>query len=243
MLLPRPFSFVKFSIVRGAFGCTFRPAMKKIALIAFVLSSFCAAPAADLKFGVVDMQKAFADFHKTKDASGKFKENVDKAQREVNERWSVYKNLLGEIQKLQKEAQDPIVNNETRAKKGAELQDKAKELRALEQEIGEFQNRRQGQLKQEDLQIRKGLYDEIIAIVKDKAKLENYDFVFDKSGISLTTVPVLLFYKDAVDFTDQVIVELNKDAPAASKKSEGESKEPPASESKSSKASKGGSKK
>ncbi len=187
--------------------------MKKLALIALLLSSYCAAPAADLKFGVVDMQKAFADFHKTKDASGKFKDNVDKAQREVNERWSVYKNLLGEIQKLQKEAQDPIVNNETRAKKGAELNDKAKELRSLEQEIGEFQNRRQGQLKQEDLQIRKGLYDEIIAIVKDKAKLENYDFVFDKSGISLTTVPVLLFYKDAVDFTDQVIVELNKGAP------------------------------
>ena len=199
--------------------------MKKLALIAFVLSSFCAAPAADLKFGVVDMQKAFADFHKTKDASGKFKENVDKAQREVNERWSVYKNLLGEIQKLQKEAQDPIVNNETRAKKGAELQDKAKELRALEQEIGEFQNRRQGQLKQEDLQIRKGLYDEIIAIVKDKAKLENYDFVFDKSGISLTTVPVLLYYKDAVDFTDQIIVELNKDAPADTGAKKSDSKE------------------
>lgn len=188
--------------------------MKKIALITFVLSSFCAAHAADLKFGVVDMQKAFADFHKTKDASGKFKDNVDKAQREVNERWSVYKNLLGEIQKLQKESQDPIVNNETRAKKGAELNDKAKELRALEQEIGEFQNRRQGQLKQEDLQIRKGLYDEIIAIVKDIAKRESYDFVFDKSGISLTTVPVLLYYKDAVDFTDMVVVELNKDAPA-----------------------------
>ena len=188
--------------------------MKKLTLIALLVSSVFSASAADLKFGVVDMQKAFADFHKTKDASGKFKENVDKAQREVNERWTVYKNLLGEIQKLQKEAQDPIVNNETRGKKGAELQEKAKELRALEQEIGEFQNRRQGQLKQEDLQIRKGLYDEIVAVVKGKAKGDGYDFVFDKSGVSLSTVPVLLFYKDAVDFTDQIVVELNKDAPA-----------------------------
>lgn len=188
--------------------------MKKLTLIALLVSSVFSASAADLKFGVVDMQKAFADFHKTKDASGKFKENVNKAQREVNERWTVYKNLLGEIQKLQKEAQDPIVNNETRGKKGAELQEKAKELRALEQEIGEFQNRRQGQLKQEDLQIRKGLYDEIVAVVKEKAKGDGYDFVFDKSGVSLSTVPVLLFYKDAVDFTDQIVVELNKDAPA-----------------------------
>jgi outer membrane protein len=194
--------------------------MKKFTFIALLISSFCSASAADIKFGVVDMQKAFADFHKTKDASGKFKENVDKAQREVNERWSVYKNLLGEIQKLQKEAQDPIVNNETRGKKGAELQEKAKELRALEQEIGEFQNRRQGQLKQEDLQIRKGLYDEILAVVKEKAKGEAYDFVFDKSGVSLSTVPVLLYYKDAVDFTDQIVVELNKDAPPATAKAD-----------------------
>ena len=28
----------------------------------------------------------------------------------------------------------------------------------------------------------------------------------------MSTVPVLLFYKDAVDFTDEVVVELNKDA-------------------------------
>ncbi len=219
----------KFLFVRKGFGCTFRPDMKKLALIAFTLSSLASLHAADLKFGVVDMQKAFADFHKTKDASGKFKDNVDKAQREVNERWSVYKNLLGEIQKLQKEAQDPIVNDQTRAKKSAELQDKAKELRALEQEIGEFQNRRQGQLKQEDLQIRKGLYDEILAVVKEKAKTDAYDFVFDKSGISLTTVPVLLYYKDAVDFTDQVIVELNKNAPSetarSGRKEAGESSE------------------
>lgn len=210
--------------------------MKKLALILLSLCCISAAPAAELKFGVVDMQKAFADFYKTKDASDKFKDNVDKAQREVNERWSVYKNLLGEIQKLQKETQDPILSNDQKNKKGAELQDKAKELRALEQEIGEFQNRRQGQLKQEDLQIRKGLYDEIIAVVKDKAKTDGYDFVFDKSGVSLTTVPVLLFYKDAVDFTDQVVVELNKDAPAdAGKKSDKKEKDTSDSKDKSSK--------
>jgi outer membrane protein len=88
-------------------------------------------------------------------------------------------------------------------------------VRALEQEIGDFQNRRQGQLKQEDVQIRKGLYDEILVVVKDKAKADGYDFVFDKSGVSLSTVPVLLYYKDAVDFTDEVVVEMNKDAGSA----------------------------
>lgn len=190
-----------------------------LATTLFALALSFTSHAADLKFGVVDMQKAFTEFHKTKDASEKFKVNVDKASQEVNERWAVYKNMLGDIQKLQKKAGDAILTAEERSKAAAELQEKVKEVRALEQEIGEFQNRRQGQLKQEDVQIRKGLYEEILVVVRDKAKADGYDFVFDKSGVSLSTVPVLLYYKDAVDFTDEVVVELNKNAaPDAAKK-------------------------
>jgi outer membrane protein len=187
----------------------------KILVASLVLITALSTQAADLKFGVIDMAKAFSEFYKTKEASAKFKVNVEKATQEVNERWSVYKNMLGDIQKLQKQAQDPILTGEERAKRGAELQEKVKEVRALEQEIGEFQNRRQGQLKQEDVQIRKGLYEEILVVVKDKAKADGYDFAFDKSGVSLSTVPVLLYYKDAVDFTDEVVVELNKNAGSA----------------------------
>jgi len=187
----------------------------KIIVASLVLITALSTQAADLKFGVIDMAKAFSEFYKTKEASEKFKVNVEKATQEVNERWSVYKNMLGDIQKLQKQAQDPILTGEERAKRGSELQEKVKEVRALEQEIGEFQNRRQGQLKQEDVQIRKGLYEEILVVVKDKAKADGYDFAFDKSGVSLSTVPVLLYYKDAVDFTDEVVVELNKNAGSA----------------------------
>lgn len=195
--------------------------MKRLVILVVLMGGLMSAQGADLKFGVVDLGKVFAEFYKTKDASAKFKDNVSKAQQEVNERWSVYKNLLGDIQKLQKEASDPILTGEARAKKAAEFQEKGKELRALEQEIGEFQNRRQGQLKQEDLQIRKGLYDEIMVVVKDKAKADGYDFVFDQSGISINNmVPMLVYYKDAADITDQVIVELNKNAPPDSGKTD-----------------------
>jgi outer membrane protein len=183
-------------------------------LICLLLAAV-ASQAADIKFGVVDMSKAFSEFHKTKDAADKFKNNIDKAQKEMNDRWSVYKNLMNDMQKLKKEASDPIMTPDARAKRAAEFEDKAKELRSLEQEIGEAQNRRTNQLKQEDMQIRKGIYDEILVVVRDKAKAEGYDFIFDKSGMSLSTVPVLIFYKDAVDITDQIIVELNKNAPAA----------------------------
>jgi outer membrane protein len=184
-------------------------------ILAFSLIGLVSSHAADLKFGVVDMSKAFSEFFKTKEAAEKFKGNLDKAQKEMNDRWSVYKNLMTDMQKLKKEAGDPIMSPDARQKKAIEFEEKAKELRALEQEIGEAQNRRSSQLKQEDMSIRKGIYDEIIVVVKDKSKAEGYDFVFDKSGMSLSTVPVLIYYKDAVDITDQIVVELNKTAPAA----------------------------
>ncbi|MEQ1748987.1 MAG: OmpH family outer membrane protein [Prosthecobacter sp.] len=189
--------------------------MTRFIILALSLASLATSHAVDLKFGVVDMSKAFSEYFKTKEAAEKFKGNLDKAQKEMNDRWSVYKNLMTEMQKLKKEASDPIMNQDARQKKAIEFEEKAKELRALEQEIGEAQNRRSSQLKQEDMSIRKGIYDEILVVVREKSKTENYDFVFDKSGMSLSTVPMLVYYKDAVDITDQIVVELNKTAPAS----------------------------
>ncbi|SKB04072.1 periplasmic chaperone for outer membrane proteins Skp [Prosthecobacter debontii] len=189
--------------------------MIRLLTLALLTSSLTLASAADLKFGVVDMSKAFSEFHKTKKAAEEFKANVDKAQTEMNDRWAVYKTLNTDAQKLRKEASDPIMTPDARAKKAAEFDEKVKEIRTLEQEIGEQQNRRTNQLKTEDMKIRRGIYDEILVVVRDKAKTDGYDFIFDKSGMSLSTVPVLIYYKDAVDITDLIIVELNKDAGAA----------------------------
>jgi outer membrane protein len=133
----------------------------------------------------------------------------------MQERQAVYKNLATEAQKLQKIAQDPIITPEQRNKHAAELGEKVKEIRSMEMEMQEFAERRQTQLKQEDMQIRKGLYEEILVVVRDKSKADGFDLVFDKTGVSLSTIPIILHVKEgaATDMTDQLIVELNKNAP------------------------------
>ena len=47
-----------------------------------------------------------------------------------------------------------------------------KKIDALEMEMQEFADRRQQQLKQEDMQIRKGLYEEILVVVRDRSKAD-----------------------------------------------------------------------
>ena len=90
----------------------------------------------------------------------------------------------------------------------AELNEKMKEARALEAEMQEFAERRIGQLKQEDMKIRQTLYEEISTVVRDHALKNGYDMVFDKTGVSLSTVPILIFVKEtaATDITSQVVV-------------------------------------
>ena len=146
----------------------------------FLALAAASAHAADIKFGVVDMSKAFSEFHKTKDAADKFKLNIDKAQKEMNDRWAVYKNLMNDMQKLKKEASDPIMTPDARAKRAAEFDEKAKELRALEQEIGEAQNRRSGQLKQEDMQI--GVPKQVAGEDEDPVRTGNVSFFNETKG-------------------------------------------------------------
>lgn len=189
--------------------------MIRSAFIALLLAAPAILQAADLKIGVIDMSKVFQEFHKTKSAAEKYKGNYEKAAQEMQERQTVYKNLANEAQKLQKMAQDPIITPDQRNKHAAELGEKVKEIRSMEMEMQEFAERRQNQLKQEDMQIRKGLYEEILVVVRARSKEDGYDIVFDKTGVSLSTVPIILHVKEgaAADLTDQLIVELNKDAP------------------------------
>jgi len=190
--------------------------MKKAFILLFAVAFAGQSFAADLKIAMVDLRKAFAEFYKAKAASARLQENVDKAKQEINERFQTYKKLMDDIQKLDKERADPVLSPEARGKKEAEFRNKAQELRSLEQDINEFKTRRQQQIDEEQRQQAKGLYDEIVKVVNDKAAASGYDLVLDKSNLGLGGVPFLVYSKTGAvtDLTAEVIVELNKDAPA-----------------------------
>ena len=61
--------------------------------------------------------------------------------------------------------------------------------------------------------MRNGIVDEITKLVLDKVKVENYDLVMDRSGLSLNGVPILIYAKDGLDFSDEIITQLNKSKP------------------------------
>ena len=134
-----------------------------------------------LKVGTVDMQRAFKEYGKTKDAEAKI--------------------------------------NDAKTQKSKERDDKIANIKNMEREINEFRQTRERQLQEQAMRMREGIVKEITDIVMEKVKTNNMDLVFDKSGMSLNGVPVVMFTPENWDFTTEVLTALNKNvksAPAAS---------------------------
>ena len=184
-----------------------------VALLSFALV-LCSASAQSLKVGIVDMNRVFAEYYKTKDADKVVNEQKEAAKKELDSINNDYKKLLDSYQKLAKEIKDPAIGEALRKKKTEEAQQVASKARALEREKKELTDRRQRMLLTEVDRKRKALIEEIQDVVSDMAKKKNYDVVFDKSGLGARGIPFLLHSKDGVDFSEELIKELNKGAAA-----------------------------
>jgi len=169
-----------------------------------------------LKVGTVDMQRAFKEYGKTKDAEAKINDAKNSAKKEYDDRAESYKKALDEINNLNKQLDAPALSADAKSQKAKERDDKIANIKNMEREINEFRQTRERQLQEQAMRMREGIVKEITDIVMEKVKTNNMDLVFDKSGMSLNGVPVLMYSHGNVDFTNDIIAVLNKPGRATS---------------------------
>jgi outer membrane protein len=182
-------------------------------LLCLGLFGFAASSHAQVKIGTVDMNKIFSAYYKTKDAEARINEARNSAKQELDEQMDTYKKDLDDINALNDEIAKPELSPDAKSAKTKERDDKIQETKNLEGEINQFRETREKQLQEQAVRMRNGIVDEITKLVLDKVKQENYDLVMDRSGLSLNGVPILIFAKDGLDFSDDIITELNKNKP------------------------------
>jgi outer membrane protein len=163
-----------------------------------------------LKVGTVDMNRAFKEYNKTKDAEKRINEAKDSAKKEYDDRADSYKKALDEINKLNQQLDAPALSADAKTQKAKERDEKISNIKNMEREINEFRQTRERQLQEQALRMREGIVKEITDVLMEKVKAGNYDFVFDKTGQSLSGVPVVMYSRDNVDVTNDIIVALNK---------------------------------
>ena len=186
--------------------------MKKILFVA--LAASLALPAAgfaqSLKIGTVDMNRAFKEYSKTKEAEAKINEAKNAAKKEYDDRADAYKKALDDVNKLNQQLDAPALSADAKTQKAKERDEKIANIKNMEREINEFRQTRERQLQEQALRMREGIVKEITDVVMERVKSNNMDLVFDKSGMSLNGVPLLLYSRDNVEFTNDVIAALNK---------------------------------
>ena len=187
--------------------------MKKLLIVALV--SALGLPASILaqgamKVGTVDMNKAFKEYTKTKDAEAKINEAKNAAKKEYDDRAEAAKKALDEINKINQQLDAPALSPDAKSQKAKERDEKIGTFKNMEREINEFRQTRERQLQEQALRMREGIVKEITEVVMEKVRANNLDLVFDKSGMSLNGVPLVMYARDNYDFTSDVISVLNK---------------------------------
>jgi outer membrane protein len=196
--------------------------MKKLLSTTLALTlafPFAALAQGTLKVGTVDMQRAFKECNKTREAEAKINDARNAAKKEYDDRAESYKKALDEINNLNKQLEAPALSAEAKTQKSKERDDKIANIKNMEREINEFRQTRERQLQEQAMRMREGIVKEITDIVTEKVKANNMDLVFDKSGMSLNGVPVLMYAHDNVDFTGDIIAIVNKPGRASTSSS------------------------
>lgn len=184
-----------------------------VAVAALFVGS-AAAQDAKLKIATVDMQQLFKEYYKTNEAQQQI--NVERAriQKDNNEKQTAIRQIESDIQALKTQIDDPSQSDQKKAQLYKDHQAKFQEGIQLDKERREYLSRKNQALNEKMAQRMRGILEEIRKLVEERAKAENFDYVFDKSGMSISQVPFLLYTKDATDVTAVLLNDLNKDAPA-----------------------------
>lgn len=180
------------------------------------------------KIGTVDMQRAFKEYNKTKEAEVKINDAKNAAKKEYDDRAESYKKALDEINNLNKQLESPALSADKKTQTAKERDDKIANIKNMEREISDFRQTRERQLQEQLMRVREGIVKEITDVVMEKVKSNNMDLVFDRSGMSINGVPFLLFSHDNIDFTNDIIAVLNKPGRAASSTAKANSSATPA---------------
>jgi outer membrane protein len=195
--------------------------LKKLLLTVICLPLFISSViAAEMKVAVVEMDKVFQGYYKTKQTDALLKQKQG-----IYQAWS---KKLGESRlKLQEEfkilrdaSQNIALSSAEREKKRLAAQNKYQEFKKKEAELEQYIQQKSREYKDLVEKMHKKLLDEIYIEIRRYAVLKGYSFVFDKSGKTLNNIPVIIYSSDQFDISEEILENLNRGQPDAEAQSD-----------------------
>jgi len=191
--------------------------MNKLLLLCLLFFVPISMANADLKIAIVDLNKAFDQYYKTKQGSARLDEKATTYKKEIQDSMGDFQRMQDEAKKLYDAANDQTLSQAARDDKKKALEAKNQDLLNMRNKIQEMDTERSNELKDEQFRLRKEIVDEINKVITDYSGPQGFDLVIDKSALSAASgAPILLFNSNKlVDITADIISKLNAGAPPA----------------------------
>lgn len=172
------------------------------------------ARAADAKIGTIDLQKIFTKYYKTELANAAIQEEVAGLQKDNKALLEEHTKAVDDYKKALDEANNQAVSAEEREKRKKEAEGRLIKINDLRQTIEQFERTAKGNIDEKLRQSREKILKEIKEVIAIKCKSAGMSMVFDNSSSELGRLPVVLYTNGTNDLTDEILAQLNSNAPA-----------------------------
>ena len=184
--------------------------LKKI-LPVLLLFSVCLLQATD-RIGVVDLEKVFNEYHKSRSVEEFINQRADAVRNYLKQMREQLKSMRAEMHKLGTNAGNPALNAAELAEAKNRADEAIRKVKAKEAEIELYASQVTREMRELETKKRQEIMADINAEVRRRAAVRGFNFVIDRSGKSLNGQPVLITFPADRDITAEVIRELNRTA-------------------------------
>ena len=187
-------------------------------LAAFLCAGIAAQAAEVQRFAVVNLEKVFREYRKSRIAEDAFKQQAEVYRNYFVKQQGLLVQLRKQAEQLQEEARNPALSEADRSKAGADAVVKAREVAAKEAELKLYAAERLRTMRDAEQKKREEVFADIYKEIDRRAAAEGFTFVLDSSGKTMNEQPTVLRFPAACDLTEAVIRELNRTMSEAEKK-------------------------
>lgn len=168
---------------------------------------------AQQKIAVIDMNKVFYGYWKTKEADAQIKRDAADYEKKGQGMMEEYNKERAVHQEMVAAANDMALSSEERERRKLVAEAKARELLQMEQEINLARQTFGEDLAKRQDNARTRILEEIKQVITSHATKGSFTLVIDRDAETANRTPVVLFCSGKDDLSDAVLKELNASAP------------------------------
>ncbi len=207
------------------FGCRCSFMLKSAAVVLMLALFAVSADAAGGRFAVVDMDKVFKSYFKSKIAEEAIKAQADVFRQHLMKLGEEGRALESEYKVALDASQNIALSENERRTAAQKAEALSRQVKIKLAEAERYAYEKNEQMKQLELSKRSEIMEDIRREVARYAVSEGYDMVLDSTGKSLGDISVVVYSSAGNDLTERVITSLNRTGAQTRRSTEDAAKE------------------